>query len=340
MEKIVRTVCLFSSNIDPIFIEKKQKIIQEKLLAAGFVIQTQRACFSNASILDVETAFGEQAGDYILSIGSLDRTAANAQIDNFIQSPFPIAFNLQLEDAVRAEDVALLFKIMRQAASKTFHFTYSFCNATSSPFFPAANFAKEGFSIGLQPTNLAAGCTSLAAWFANMRQVWLELMDLFGGDASFLGIDASIAPLFGGESSFIHFIQQFSDDFAETCTSDIFTQVSNFIKNQNPKSVGLSGLMFPCLEDFELAKLYEQGDFSIERNLFLSLHSGLGIDTYPIGMDESPERVLQILQLLFALSQKYQKPLAARFVADGKAKIGAMTNFENQYLKDIVVRKL
>src|SRR3990172_923395 len=98
--------------------------------------------------------------------------------------------------------------------------------------------------------------------------------------------------------------------------------------------------MLPCLEDFELAEEYENGNFSIERNVFLSLHSGLGIDTYPIGIDEKSQRVADILKLVQGLSNKYQKPLSARFVSDGKAKIGGKTDFGNQYLKDVVINPL
>ena len=98
--------------------------------------------------------------------------------------------------------------------------------------------------------------------------------------------------------------------------------------------------MLPCLEDFELADEYEKGNFSIERNIFLSLQSGLGIDTYPIGIDESPKRVLNILKTIQSLSNKYDKPLSVRFVSDGKAKIGNRTSFKNKYLKDVIIRKL
>lgn len=98
--------------------------------------------------------------------------------------------------------------------------------------------------------------------------------------------------------------------------------------------------MFPCLEDFELAAEYEQSNFTIERNAFLSLHSGLGIDSYPIGVDERPERIAEVLKLIQGLSDKFRKPLSARFVSDGKANIGQLTHFENPYLKDVVVRPL
>ncbi len=340
MEKIIRSVCIFSSDIDAEMLAEKHSQIETKLLQYGYSIQTQRVCFANAEINQIERAYQNTESDFILSAGSLDRASANEQSDAFIESNLPIAINLHIDDQVKEEDVSLLFKIIKQNASKTFHFTYSFNNVLNSPFFPAANFGQNGFSIGLQPTNLSAGCKSLQQWFDNMSGVWNELTDLFIKEDSFLGIDSSVAPLFGGVGSFIHFVQKFYPDFAAACTSDVFTQVSGFIKTKNPKPAGLCGLMFPCLEDFELADLYSSGNFSIERNIFLSLHSGLGIDTYPVGINENPERVLSILQLLLSLSKKYNKPLAARFVSDGKAKIGERTNFENQYLKDIVVRPL
>lgn len=98
--------------------------------------------------------------------------------------------------------------------------------------------------------------------------------------------------------------------------------------------------MLPCLEDFGLAEEYERGNFSLERNIFLSMHCGMGIDTYSIGIDESREKVFEVLKLLHGLSTKYKKPMMARFISDGRAKVDEMTNFGNPFLKDVVVRKL
>ncbi|OHA47383.1 MAG: hypothetical protein A2541_00885 [Candidatus Taylorbacteria bacterium RIFOXYD2_FULL_36_9] len=98
--------------------------------------------------------------------------------------------------------------------------------------------------------------------------------------------------------------------------------------------------MFPCLEDFELAEEYEKGNFNIERNIFLSLHSGLGIDTYPIAVNQNKERIVEILKLVQQLSNKFKKPLSVRFVSDGKAKLGEKTDFKNQYLKDVIIKKI
>ncbi|MCK4889170.1 MAG: DUF711 family protein, partial [Candidatus Aminicenantes bacterium] len=219
------------------------------------------------------------------------------------------------------------------------NFAFTFNNVNSSPFFPSSNFEKPGFSIGMQPTNLSAGCSTIEEWFSKMEESWLEIISIFRGE-KFIGIDSSIAPLYSGKSSLVNIIRQMKGSFPEAVTSDIFLKISGFIREKNPLPAGLCGIMFPCLEDFELADEYESGNFSIERNLFLSLHSGLGIDTYPIAKDESAERVLQILKLLSGLSDKYKKPLAARFVCDGKSKIGEKSCFNNKYLKDIILRKL
>jgi len=52
------------------------------------------------------------------------------------------------------------------------------------------------------------------------------------------------------------------------------------------------------------------------------------------------ERILEILSLLQRLSVKYQKPLSARFVSDGKSRIGQKSDFQNQYLKDVEIRRI
>lgn len=304
----------------------------------GFVIQTKRICGSGKSVKELDQIFNDPA--LYLSVGTLDLKTAQAELTNFYNAA-NMAFNVEIKDTpISLDYVSLLFDIIKKSPSKTFNFTFVFNNKPSSPYFPSASYLKDGFAIGLQPTDLSAGCQTLEEWLKKMKTVWLEIAELFKADKNFLGIDSSIAPLFTKQGSLINFIKSLGMDFSRSVTTDTYLKITNFIKSQNPKPIGLFGLMFPCLEDFELAKEYEQGNFSIERNLFLSLHSGLGIDTYPIDIDEKPKRVLEILNLTKRLSDKYQKPLSARFVSDGKAKIGQKTNFQNQYLKDVVIKKL
>ena len=147
MEKIVRSVCIFSSDTDAEHLAEKHSEIEAKLFQSGYSIQTQRACFANSKIIEIEDAFRNAESDFILSAGSLHRVSANEQSDTFIESILPIAINLHIDDQVREEDVSLLFKIIEQNASKTFHFTYSFNNVLNSPFFPAANFGQDGLTI-------------------------------------------------------------------------------------------------------------------------------------------------------------------------------------------------
>jgi hypothetical protein len=244
------------------------------------------------------------------------------------------------EQEITNKEAQILFNIISKKPSKTFNFSYVFNNPPSSPFFPSSSYSQDGFSVGFQATDLSENCKTLEEWFNNMKQTWEEVFRLFKSENDFLGIDSSIAPLSQGISSLINFVKRLGYSFDNSATSDIYIEMTNFIKNNSPKPIGLCGLMLPCLEDFELAEEYEKGNFPIERNIYLSLQSGLGVDCYPIGIDEDKKRLVEILKLIQKLSNKYKKPLSARFVSDGRAKIGEKTDFKNQYLKDVMIRKL
>jgi len=336
--KIVRTVCYFDDNPTPASIEKVDKI-SNVLIKKGFLVQTKRICsLSIEKIVELDAKYASDS--YIFGVGSIKEDELSNRFSNLLSCK-DTSFNLDLsEKEIIPKDAQILFEIIRSKLGKTFNFTYVFNNAPSSPFFPSGTYQQNGFSIGLQPTDLSENCKSLQEWLNKMKVAWEEIYDLFKNNLEFLGIDSSIAPLFSGKSSLIGFIKMLGLDFAYSTTTNTYLLITNFIKKENPKPVGLCGIMFPCLEDFELAEEYETGNFSIERNVYLSLHSGVGIDTYPIGIDEKPERVLGILKLLQGLSTKYNKPLSCRFVSDDKAKIGEKTDFQNQYLKDVVVKPL
>lgn len=335
--KIIRSVCYFAKDPNKETIKSLGEVV-EKLIGAGFEIQTKRVCSPDLKIVQLDR---ELAGeDFIFSVGTLSQEEAKNNLEKLINTK-DTSFNIDFSKGEITENsIKILFEIIKEKPEKTFNFTFVFNNADSTPFFPSANYKKDGFSIGLQPTDLAENCKTLEEWLKEMKRVWDELETLFKDEPDFLGIDSSVAPLFSGKSSFINFIKKIGNDFSESTTTDVYTQITKFLIDQNPKPVGLCGLMFPTLEDFDLADEYESGNFSIERNIYLSLHSGLGIDTYPIGIDESPKRIAEILSLVQALSNKYKKPLSARFVSDGKTKIGDKSDFKNQYLKDVKIRSL
>jgi hypothetical protein len=312
--------------------------VAARLAAAGYSIQTQRLCTTRPALKRIDTSMAE--ANLFWGVGALDLDTARQQLHD-TDAPQNVSFHLDLTTAhLDASHVEFLFEIIHQVPAKTFNFAYVFNNRPSSPFFPSARYARDGFAIGLQPTDLAAGCTTLDAWLGHMQRVWEEIDTLFRDDPEFLGIDASVAPLFTGPSSLIHFIKRLGMTFAESCLTDVYLAITDHVNTYNPRPIGLCGLMFPCLEDFELAAEYAAGRFPVDRNLYLSLHCGLGIDTYPIGIDEHPQTVLRILRLLQRLSNRYDKTLSARFVSDGQAKIGTRTHFGNPYLKDVVIRPL
>lgn len=336
MQKIIRSLCYFTEELDDT-IPHRLSVLKAKIEKAGYQIQTERICADTKNFIGLETAYPQK--NLLLSIGKCDLKYVIENKYDFFKAA-RTSCHIDITSGIEMTHVEFLFDIIKEAPEKLFQFAFVANNASSSPYFPSAKFAKNGFALGMQSTDLGAGCKSLQDWFANMQQVWAELIALFGDTPDFLGIDSSVAPLFSGDRSLVSHINRFYGSFEEAILSDTFLKITHFIKTKNPKPVGLCGLMFPCLEDFELAKLYEQGSFGIERNLFLSMHSGLGIDTYPIAVDEPPERVLSILKLLRGLSNKYQKPLSARFISDGKAKLGEQTNFGNQFLKDVIVGRL
>ena len=339
--RIVRTVTVFAERPTSDALSRAAELA-ERLRELGYVIQTTRACFGKAT-LEQAAALLER-DDQFASVGSLTTADARAQLGAFAARG-NTSFHVDISAGVTADDVDFFYELMDTAPERTFGFSWVAHNPPSGPFFNAARFETPGFAVGLQSTDLAAGCETLEEWQAACARVWLEINGVFSADPDFLGIDSSVAPMGGGDGSLVRFLRRIApqhgaEDFSQLATTDVFTRITEHLDRHTPSPVGLCGLMLPCLEDAGLAEEYEQGNFGIERNLWLSMHCGLGIDTYPIGRDEDPERVLQILQLLRALAHKHEKPLACRFVADRAAKIGDRTDFQSPYLTDVTVRPL
>jgi len=336
-QKIIRTICLFAENPTDASIDRLVSL-EHTFKDAGYEVQTRRLCSPHAGrIFNLDTALD---GSVFFSLGRLITAQVAPILDEFLSAK-NVAFNLDLTDEpITSDHTGILFEIIARNPGKTFSFAYTFNTPPSSPFYPSAAYSQDGFAIGLQPTDLSAGCASIEEWLARVRKAWFEIDGMMADKAGYLGIDTSIAPLFDGPGSLLRIVRNTGLSFDEAVTSDAFMRISRFIKTEGPRNTGLCGLMFPCLEDFELAEEYELANFPIERNLFLSLHSGLGIDAYPIGVDERPERVAQILSLVQGLSGRYRKPLSVRFVSDGRAGIGERSNFENPYLKDVTIRPI
>jgi hypothetical protein len=337
MNRIIRTICVFADAVTQHEVDLLNTIT-DLLQHNHFTVQTRRICLSRYHAEVDEELINEHK--LMVGFGSLSRTEFAKIFPHFLTTHQKrLTLNLTHGEISR-DDIEPLFAMIRQRPESTFGFAFGFNLPVSSPFFPSATFGQRGFSIGLQATDLAEGSQTREAWFSAMKTTWDELDRLLSPFQEYLGIDSSVAPLHSGPSSLIHYVRQLGLSFSHSTTTDFYTSISSFIKTHNPRPIGLCGLMFPCLEDFELAEEYEGGNFSIERNLFLSLHCGLGIDTYPIGIDQEQGRVLEIARLTQQLSKRFHKPLTIRLVSDGKATIGMRSNYGNTYLKDVIIRPL
>lgn len=335
--KVIRTITCFADKPSNRTI-RKLATLAERLQGAGYTVQTTRVCSKQKDIRVLTDELGDSGA--ALSVGQLTFPSALRQLPQFIEAP-STAFHVDLtNERIGLRHVDLFRQIVDASASHTFNFCYTFNNAPGSPFFPAASYLADGFAIGLQPTDLSASAATLDEWLAAMRTCWDEIDHLFARERGYLGIDGSIAPFGAGKGSLVNFIKRLGYSFERSTTTDTYVRITNFLRTQNPRPVGLNGLMLPCLEDSELTAEYDAGRFSLERNLFLSLHSGLGIDTCPVGIDEIPDRLLEVLRLTQALSNKHNKALSVRFASDGHARVGDCTDFQSPYLTDCTIRAL
>jgi len=202
--KVIRTVCYFKDALDRAIPERVDEI-SARLEARGYIVQTKRICLKGFAVKEINKAFNHSA--FYLSAGTLGRESVHHQFHDFLDSDH-VAFNLDLSSGVHRTDTDILFNIIQNRPAKTFNFSYTFFNAPSSPYFPSAAHGCNGFSIGLQPTDLSENCSTIDEWLEKVKDAWHEVFDIFQWDADFLGIDSSIAPLFAGKSSFIHFIKR------------------------------------------------------------------------------------------------------------------------------------
>lgn len=333
--KVIRTICYFTRDPGEKTTERLAQLAG-RLEERGFAVQTRRVCTGGLSIEEV----AQRLSSARFGVGPLSLAAASEQIEHLCRAHSAYFHVDCTHDDVGTGHVRLLQRIINSCAGKTFNIAFSFRVPASSPYFPCARYEREGFSIGMQPTTLAVGVSTLEEWLERMRESWSEIQATFEAETDFLGIDSSVAPHLGEGCSLVGALRNAGIDFEKAITGDTFLRITEFVRTQNPNPVGLCGLMLPCLEDDGLAEMYERGAFSLERNLFLSLQCGVGIDTYPIGIDEPEETITSTLRLVQGLSRKHDKPLSVRFVSDGRAAVGDHTEFDSPHLCDVVVRRL
>lgn len=257
-----------------------------------------------------------------------------------------------------AETIGTAASIMSGIATATkggegnFRFVASAYCPPGTPFFPAAYFADDSFSIGLESPDL------LQSTFANANEMGAAKMQLkkdmetaltpLAKQAEliaektarpYLGIDTSPAPNI--DVSIGRAIETLSGvPFGSPGTLTACAAITDVLKSLDIKSCGYSGLMLPILEDTTLALRAREGRYSVSDLLLFSSVCGTGLDVVPLPGDTSVKYLGALISDVAALARKYSKPLSARLFPVLGKKAGDMVKFDNPYLTDAVVMNI
>jgi uncharacterized protein (UPF0210 family) len=256
------------------------------------------------------------------------------------------------------DSIAVSAKIMSAISRSTqggegnFRFTANAFCPPGSPYFPAAYYNSDAFSIGLESADLlyetfrqASGIKDATRLLKQNMEMALQPIALqaekISGQTSrpYLGIDTSPAPLL--DISIGRAIETLSGvPFGSASTLSACAAITDVLKNLDLRSCGYSGLMLPILEDTTLAARAMEGRYSISDLLLFSSVCGTGLDVVPLAGDISNKELVALISDVAALAKRYSKPLSARlFPVPGK-KVGDIVTFNNPYLTDSVVMRV
>ena len=302
----------------------------------------------------------------ILNIGPVNHAHQNSdEFANWVVEIISNTKNTSCSLIVASPEISLnnqavrtAAKIMSGIAATTkggegnFRFVASAYCPPGIPFFPAAWFDNEGFSIGLESADLLQQTFSKTNSIDDAsRQLKMNMeaalkpierqAALIAQTAMrpYLGIDTSPAPNL--DVSIGRAIETLSGvPFGSPSTLAACAAITDVLKSLDIKSCGYSGLMLPVLEDTILARRAKEGRYSISDLLLYSSVCGTGLDVVPLPGDVSVSQLAGLVSDVAALAKKYRKPLSARlFPVPGK-KAGDIVTFNNPYLTDSVVMNI
>lgn len=149
------------------------------------------------------------------------------------------------------------------------------------------------------------------------------------------GIDLSLATSLGKIGTLLPVWKHFGLQFGENGSLALARAITKGIEDTKIKKCGYSGLMIPVFEDYGLAKISKS--LNVQQILTYSAVCGTGLDAIPLPGEISVRELSNILKDIYALSEKWGKPLSARlFPIPGKKK-QERTNMRCPYLVDAYV---
>jgi uncharacterized protein (UPF0210 family) len=225
-----------------------------------------------------------------------------------------------------------------------------------TPFFPAAFHEPAGlsFALALESADLAVSAVSTSDSLAQARQALVQSVEQHAArlaecsqalasqhSFAFGGLDFTLAPFPSEELSFGTAMQRLGVPAVGLHGS---LAAAAFLIDSLDRSVypraGFNGLFLPVLEDHTLARCAAQGSLSVKDLLLFSAVCGTGLDTIPLPGDTTVEQLYAVLLDLAALSQRLDKPLAARLMPVPGKQAGEPTGFDFAYFANSCIMSL
>jgi uncharacterized protein (UPF0210 family) len=263
--------------------------------------------------------------------------------------------NIDIEAARRAARIIKRLSVLDPDGFTNLRFAAIFNTKPGSPFYPGAfHRGPVSFAVGTENSDLvykafsqakdirkAGQCLKkvLAPEFKKLEKVGNRLQREL--KIKYGGIDVSIASSVKATESIAFAFEKLGlGKFGEPGTLSVAKIITDTLKDLKVKTCGYSGLMFPVLEDYGLARRNKEGMYDPINLLTYSAVCGTGLDTIPLPGNVSEKKLFALLLDIASLSQKLNKPLSARLMPVPGKKAGDMTEFKFEYFANSRIMKL
>jgi uncharacterized protein (UPF0210 family) len=263
--------------------------------------------------------------------------------------------NINIEAARQAARTIKRLSFLEEDGFTNLRFAAIFNTKPGSPFYPGAfHRGPVSFAVGTENSDLVYRAFAQAKDIKNAGQYLKELLtseftkiEKVGDQLhralkiKFGGIDVSIASSVKATESIAFAFEKLGlGKFGEPGTLSIAKIITDTLRDLEVKTCGYSGLMFPVLEDYGLARRNKEGMFDLINLLTYSAVCGTGLDTIPLPGNISEKKLFALLLDIASLSQKLNKPLSARLMPVPGKKAGEMTDFKFEYFANSKIMKL
>lgn len=347
---------------------------KEAFERAGFTVQTVRVATqpweeyfsSHAQIVDLAKKLEELTQKYQIDYFNMGTTRKVENIPlvydlikntthGFCTVMVSEKRNINVDAARKAARIIKRLAVLDADGFTNLRFAAIFNTKPGSPFYPGAfHKGPVSFAVGTENSDLVYKAFSqakdikkagqylkrvLASEFRKIEKVGNRLQREL--NIKFGGIDVSIASSVKATESIAFAFEKLGlGKFGEPGTLSIAKIITDTLRDLKIRMCGYSGLMFPVLEDYGLARRNTEGMYDLINLLTYSAVCGTGLDTIPLPGNISEKKLFALLLDIASLSQKLNKPLSARLMPVPGKKAGEMTDFKFEYFANSKIMQL